>query len=130
MAAFRYYSRTVLALPVRGVPRTLSVYGEGGVPSARRVRWRSTRVLNIFRQKPIMTLKTISIDRKSEGYIVITLNRPDKLNALNIRLLDELREVFTDLARDDSRRGVIITGSGEKAFAAGADIAELNRLDG
>jgi enoyl-CoA hydratase len=41
-----------------------------------------------------------------------------------------LRTVFTDFTRDGSVRGVILTGSGEKAFAAGADIAELNRLDG
>ena len=77
-----------------------------------------------------MAYETILIDRKPEGYVILTLNRPDKLNALNIQLLDELREVIAEIERDESIRGVIITGSGEKAFAAGADIAELNRLDG
>jgi enoyl-CoA hydratase len=77
-----------------------------------------------------MAYETILIDRKPEGYVVLTLNRPDKLNALNIQLLDELREAIAEIERDESIRGVIITGSGEKAFAAGADIAELNRLDG
>jgi enoyl-CoA hydratase len=77
-----------------------------------------------------MTLETIRIDLKPEGYAVITLNRPDKLNALNVQLLDELHDVLADLVRDDTLRGIIITGEGEKAFAAGADIAELNRLDG
>jgi enoyl-CoA hydratase len=77
-----------------------------------------------------MTFDTIQLDRRPEGYVVITLNRPDKLNALNIQLLDELREVLAQLARETNVRGIIITGAGEKAFAAGADIAELNRLDG
>lgn len=77
-----------------------------------------------------MSYETILIDRRAEGYAVITLNRPDKLNALNIQLLDELRQAIGGIAGDASVRGVIITGAGEKAFAAGADIAELNRLDG
>ena len=52
----------------------------------------------------------------------VTLNRPKVLNALNKATISELREAFED-ARDDSAvRGVILTGSGVKAFAAGADI--------
>jgi 1,4-dihydroxy-2-naphthoyl-CoA synthase len=55
----------------------------------------------------------------------VTLNRPKVLNALNQRTVDELRVVFED-ARDDSAvNGVILTGAGDKAFIAGADIAEL-----
>jgi len=55
----------------------------------------------------------------------VTLNRPKVLNALNKATISELREAFED-ARDDSAvRGVILTGSGVKAFAAGADIAEI-----
>ncbi|MEP7218147.1 MAG: enoyl-CoA hydratase-related protein, partial [Bacteroidota bacterium] len=77
-----------------------------------------------------MSYETISIERKPEGYLILTLNRPDKMNALNIQLLDELREAIAEVSRDESIRGVIITGAGEKAFAAGADIAELNQLDG
>jgi enoyl-CoA hydratase len=77
-----------------------------------------------------MSYETISIERKPEGYLILTLNRPDKMNALNIQLLDELREAIAEVSRDESIRGVILTGAGEKAFAAGADIAELNRLDG
>jgi len=76
-----------------------------------------------------MSYETILIDRKPEGYVVITLNRPDKLNALNIQLIEELYDAIGEIGRDKSVRGVIITGAGEKAFAAGADIAELNRLD-
>jgi enoyl-CoA hydratase len=77
-----------------------------------------------------MTFETILVDRRPEGYVVITLNRPDKLNALNIQLLRELHDAANSIAAEPAIRGVIITGSGEKAFAAGADIAELNRLDG
>jgi enoyl-CoA hydratase/carnithine racemase len=55
----------------------------------------------------------------------VTLNRPRVMNALNKATINELRSAFED-ARDDSAvRGVILTGSGEKAFAAGADIAEI-----
>ena len=53
------------------------------------------------------------------------LNRPQVLNALNLATLDELRRVILDLKRDDSVRAVILTGSGEKAFVAGADVNEL-----
>src|SRR5687768_3170071 len=76
-----------------------------------------------------MTFETILVDRRAEGFVVITLNRPDKLNALNIQLIHELHEAIGSIASEPSVRGVIITGSGEKAFAAGADIAELNMLD-
>ncbi|MBC8145348.1 MAG: enoyl-CoA hydratase/isomerase family protein [bacterium] len=76
-----------------------------------------------------MTFETILVDRRPEGFVIITLNRPDKLNALNIKLLSEVHEVISSIASEPSIRGVIITGSGEKAFAAGADIAELNKLD-
>lgn len=74
--------------------------------------------------------ETLLIERKPQGYAVITLNRPDKLNALNIKLLQELHNALSELTRDEPMRGIIITGSGAKAFAAGADIAELNQLDG
>ncbi len=59
---------------------------------------------------------------------LITLNRPDVLNALNARLLSELSHTLSDLERNDAVRAVVITGSGTKAFAAGADIGELNEL--
>jgi enoyl-CoA hydratase len=58
----------------------------------------------------------------------ITLNRPNVLNALRTRLLDELSTALHDMERDDKVRVVVITGAGEKAFAAGADISELNAL--
>jgi enoyl-CoA hydratase len=61
---------------------------------------------------------------------IITLNRPNVLNALRSTLLAEVSEALSDLEADSSVRAVIVTGAGEKAFAAGADIAELNALPG
>lgn len=60
---------------------------------------------------------------------VVTLNRPDKLNALNTQTLKNLDAVFDELKDNDEVMVVILTGSGEKAFVAGADISELNKLD-
>jgi enoyl-CoA hydratase len=64
---------------------------------------------------------------------IVTINRPDKLNALNDRTMEELEAAFDGLRADPSVRGVLLTGSGEKAFVAGADITELatqSPLDG
>jgi len=58
----------------------------------------------------------------------VTLNRPAVLNALNLELLDELAATLAQLDGDASVRAVILTGAGPKAFAAGADIGELNAL--
>jgi enoyl-CoA hydratase len=58
----------------------------------------------------------------------ITLNRPDKLNALDRRTLDELHAAFADTAASGDIRAVVLTGAGPKAFVAGADIAEMNAL--
>jgi len=61
------------------------------------------------------------------GWIIV--NRPEKLNALNWQTVEELREAFAAFADDEAVRAVIFTGSGEKAFVAGADITELVNLD-
>lgn len=58
----------------------------------------------------------------------ITVNRPDKLNALNAATLDALQDAFDQAARDASVRVVVLTGAGPKAFVAGADIAEMADL--
>jgi enoyl-CoA hydratase len=66
-----------------------------------------------------------------EGTIaILTLNRPAVLNALNADLLTRLEETLDAFTGDPQLRAVIITGSGERAFAAGADIAELAALSG
>ena len=63
-----------------------------------------------------------------EAVRVITVNRPDKLNALNAATLDALHEAFAAAAADPAVRVVVLTGAGPKAFVAGADIAEMNTL--
>ncbi len=59
----------------------------------------------------------------------VTINRPDKLNALNGKTFDELLELFTYIKNNKDIDVVIITGAGDKAFVAGADIKELNKCD-
>jgi enoyl-CoA hydratase/carnithine racemase len=61
--------------------------------------------------------------RNAIGYV--TIHRPEKLNALNRRVMEELLTCFQALQKDEEVRVVILTGSGEKAFAAGADLNEL-----
>ncbi len=68
----------------------------------------------------------LSIENK---IAVVTINRPEKLNALNSNTLDELKIIFTRLEEDDEVSIIILTGSGEKAFVAGADISELNKCN-
>lgn len=60
---------------------------------------------------------------------IITVNRPDKLNALNQSTLEELKEVIQEVYDEKEVKGVVITGAGEKAFVAGADIQELSTLN-
>jgi enoyl-CoA hydratase len=62
---------------------------------------------------------------KRDGIGTVTVNRPEKLNALNHQVMQDLRTCFADIANDDEVRAVILTGAGEKAFVAGADISEL-----
>src|SRR5947208_15496800 len=61
----------------------------------------------------------------TEGILIITINRPDKLNALNKTVITELDEVIDEVYSNDTIKSVIITGSGQKAFIAGADISEF-----
>lgn len=65
-----------------------------------------------------------------EGAVAtVTINRPDKLNALNSKVLTELTDVFTAIAGDETVKAVVLTGAGEKAFVAGADISEMVGFD-
>lgn len=63
------------------------------------------------------------------GVLYLTINREDKLNALNFATLEELKAIFEQVADDRSIKAVILTGSGEKAFVAGADISEIATLN-
>jgi enoyl-CoA hydratase len=68
---------------------------------------------------------SIQITREDDGLALVEVNRPDKLNALNAATIRRLDEVLRDVRADDAVRAIILTGAGEKAFVAGADIAEL-----
>ena len=65
-----------------------------------------------------------------DGIALVRINRPEVLNALNARLLDELERAFHSLGQDEAVKVVIMTGTGEKSFVAGADIKELSSLAG
>ena len=60
-----------------------------------------------------------------DGIAIITINRPEKLNALNRKTMEELDQAIADAGKSDDVLGVVLTGSGGKAFVAGADIGEL-----
>lgn len=77
---------------------------------------------------PASIFENILVDK--EGPVgIVTLNRPTVLNALNGKLLAELSFALLELERNADIRAIVLTGSGEKAFAAGADIGELNALE-
>jgi enoyl-CoA hydratase len=71
-----------------------------------------------------MTYETILTETR-DAVMLITLNRPQALNALNTEVLGELIEAFAAFEADPGQRCAVLTGSGEKAFAAGADIKEM-----
>jgi enoyl-CoA hydratase len=71
---------------------------------------------------------TVQLTPGDDGVAIITINRPDKLNALNAATVRRLDDVLHEVHADATIRAVIVTGAGEKAFVAGADIAELSRM--
>ncbi len=73
---------------------------------------------------------TLKIEKKDE-FLILTLNRPTKLNALNVEVLNELKELLSELKKDEafSIKGMLFTGEGEKSFIAGADISEMSDMN-
>jgi len=67
----------------------------------------------------------VLLEKREDHVAVVTLNRPDKLNALNVEVRSLLKGAFAELAADDDVRAVVIHGAGDQAFVAGADIAEF-----
>jgi enoyl-CoA hydratase len=76
-----------------------------------------------------MSYSQIVFETGEDGIALITLNRPDKLNALNTATLRELEDAFERVRTDSAIRALILTGAGEKSFVAGADINELAVLN-
>ncbi|MHB0969497.1 MAG: enoyl-CoA hydratase/isomerase family protein [Thermoanaerobaculia bacterium] len=69
-------------------------------------------------------LENVRVENR-DGVLFVTIDRPKTLNALNAKTIDEISAVFTEAIEDDGVKAVILTGAGEKAFVAGADINEL-----
>ena len=70
--------------------------------------------------------RTVALERHPAGYAVLTLNRPEKLNALSMELRSELVAAIKQLRRDPAVRVLILTGAG-RAFCAGLDLDELSK---
>ncbi len=76
----------------------------------------------------LMAFDNLLLER--DGHVaIVAVNRPRVLNALDTHTIDDLRRAVLDLKHDEAVRAVIVTGSGEKAFVAGADIEQLATLD-
>lgn len=75
-----------------------------------------------------MTYQTLKTSLE-DGFLLVTIHRPEKLNALNRELIDELARMIDYVYEDPEIKAVLLTGAGDKAFVAGADIAELSQLD-
>jgi enoyl-CoA hydratase len=76
-----------------------------------------------------MSFEFLSFEPDADGLVLITINRPDKRNALNQAVISELGEAFLMAHGDASVKALILTGAGDKAFVAGADIGEIAALD-
>lgn len=72
-----------------------------------------------------MTVVTTS---KSDGICTVKINRPDKLNSMNMEVAKELVKVFENLNKEDDVKVIILTGDGDKAFSAGADIEYMSKI--
>lgn len=87
---------------------------------------------NLFTQKIKSSKKmqdSMVVIEQKEAFYLITINRPEALNALNKGVFDQLEKFFETHKNDFSIKGVVITGAGSKAFVAGADIKEFAALD-
>jgi methylglutaconyl-CoA hydratase len=69
-------------------------------------------------------VKTVLVEKRTDGIAIVTLNRPEAANALSSQMLAELQVILSDIKKDMDIRVVILTSSGEKAFCAGADLKE------
>ena len=74
------------------------------------------------------TAETLTVEQEHQ-IAIVTLNRPGALNAINAAMLEELQATFEQLASEPAVRVILLTGSGDRAFAAGADIRELQQTD-
>jgi enoyl-CoA hydratase len=88
----------------------------------------SDKLLNLFLQETKLMYNTLLTTFENNS-LIITINRPDKLNALNRIVIEELSAVMDEVYNNGEIRSAIITGAGTKAFVAGADISEFLELN-
>jgi enoyl-CoA hydratase len=93
------------------------------------VSYYDTWIKNQSIKELIMDLKNLLFETR-DGIAYVTVNRPEAMNALNRDTIFEISKVFREIHSMEDVKGVILTGAGEKAFVAGADISELNKLEG
>ncbi len=71
---------------------------------------------------------TVGVERRDGGVVLVTIDRQEALNALNLEVLSELRDRLRELALDTEARVLVLTGAGDRAFAAGADIKHMSGM--
>jgi enoyl-CoA hydratase/carnithine racemase len=70
---------------------------------------------------------SVDLEKRANGVAIVTLNRPQVLNALDVSAKERLAEIWREIADDPTVRVAVLTGAGDKAFCAGSDIKEINR---
>ncbi len=70
----------------------------------------------------------VTLDRHADGYVTVAIDRPERMNALNLDVWQRLGDLFLDLSADSGVRAVVLRGAGDKAFAPGADIEEFDTV--
>ena len=70
---------------------------------------------------------SVDLEKRANGVAIVTLNRPQVLNALDVPAKERLAEVWQEIADDAAVRVAVLTGAGDRAFCAGSDIKEINR---
>src|ERR1017187_791795 len=70
---------------------------------------------------------SVTLEKRANGVAIVTINRPEVMNALDVPAKERLGEIWRELTSDDTVRAIILTGAGERAFCAGSDIKEINR---
>jgi enoyl-CoA hydratase/carnithine racemase len=78
-------------------------------------------------RRKVVRRMSVLLEKRSNGVAVITLNRPQVLNALDVPAKERLGSIWQEIADDPAVRVAVLTGAGEKAFCAGSDIKEINR---
>ncbi len=96
-------------------------------PVHHRLGERASRILIIKKNIIIMSYQTL-LTSLENGILTVTINRPDKLNAINKTVMEELKLAVNEIHTNPAIRSAIITGAGQKAFIAGADITEFMGL--